>query len=162
MKKALKIIAIIVVVIFLLLLILPFVFKGKIVELVKQQANENLRAKVEFNDVSLSLIRNFPNLAVSIEDLSVVGVEEFDGDTLARIADFAVVMDVMSVINGDEIVVKSIHIDQPYVMVKVLEDGTANYDIAIASEDTIAQDESTSESGPLNLSINEYSISNGV
>lgn len=162
MKKALKIIAIIVVVIFLLLLILPFVFKGKIVELVKQQANENLRAKVEFNDVSLSLIRNFPNLAVSIEDLSVVGVEEFDGDTLARIADFAVVMDVMSVINGDEIVVKSIHIDQPYVMVKVLEDGTANYDIAIASEDTIAQDESTSESGPLNLSLNEYSISDGV
>ncbi len=163
MKKALKIIAIIVVVVFLLLLILPFVFKGKIVELVKQQANENLRAKVEFNDVSLSLIRNFPNLAVGIEDLSVVGIEEFEGDTLARIGNIGLVMDVMSVISGDQIVVKSINLDKPYFMVKVLEDGTANYDIAIASEDTTAEEEvATEESAPLNLSINEYSISDGV
>ncbi len=163
MKKALKIIAIIVVVVFLLLLILPFVFKGKIVELVKQQANENLRAKVEFNDVSLSLIRNFPNLAVGIEELSVVGIEEFEGDTLARIGNIGLVMDVMSVISGDQIVVKSINLDKPYFMVKVLEDGTANYDIAIASEDTTAEEEvATEESAPLNLSINEYSISDGV
>ncbi|MGB6036127.1 MAG: AsmA family protein, partial [Cryomorphaceae bacterium] len=162
MKKALKIIAIIVVVVFLLLLILPFVFKGKIVELVKQQANENLRAKVEFNDVSLSLIRNFPNLAVGIEDLSVVGIEEFEGDTLARIGNIGLVMDVMSVISGDQIVVKSINLDKPYFMVKVLEDGTANYDIAIASEDTTEEETATEESAPLNLSINEYSISDGV
>lgn len=161
MKKALKIIAIIVVVIFLLLLILPFVFKGKIIEIVKQQANENLRAKVEFNDVSLSLIRNFPNLAVSIEDLSVVGIEKFEGDTLARIEEFGVVMDIMSVISGDEIVVKSINVNDPYVMVKVLEDGTANYDIAVASTDTTALEEDSSGGGALNLSISEYSISNG-
>lgn len=164
MKKALKIIAIIVVAIFLLLLILPFVFKGKIIDLVKQQANENLRAKVEFNDVSLSLIRNFPNLAVGIEELSVVGIEDFEGDTLASIGNIGLVMDVMSVISGDQIVIKSINLDRPYFMVKVLEDGRANYDIAIASEDTTAIEEEvpTEESAPLNLSIKEYSISDGV
>ncbi|MCZ4407591.1 AsmA family protein [Cryomorphaceae bacterium 1068] len=164
MKKALKIIAIIVVAIFLLLLILPFVFKGKIVDLVKQQANENLRAKVEFNDVRLSLIRNFPNLAVGIEELSVVGIEDFEGDTLASIGNIGLVMDVMSVISGDQIVVKSINLERPYFMVKVLEDGTANYDIAIASDDSSAEEEEvvTEESAPLNLSIKEYSISDGV
>jgi vacuolar-type H+-ATPase subunit H len=164
MKKALKIIAIIVVAIFLLLLILPFVFKGKIVDLVKQQANENLRAKVEFNDVSLSLIRNFPNLAVEIEELSVVGIEDFEGDTLASIGNIGLVMDVMSVISGDQIVVKSINLDRPYFNVNVLEDGTANYDIALASDDSAIEEEETAteESAPLNLSIKEYSISDGV
>lgn len=164
MKKALKIIAIIVVAIFLLLLILPFVFKGKIIDLVKQQANENLHAKVEFNDVSLSLIRNFPSLAVGIEELSIVGIEDFEGDTLASIGSIGLVMDVMSVISGDQIVIKSINIDRPYLMVKVLEDGRANYDIAIASEDTttIEEEVPTEESTPLNLSIKEYSISDGV
>ncbi|MEM9053382.1 MAG: AsmA family protein, partial [Bacteroidota bacterium] len=130
MKKALKWIAIVVVVIFLLLLILPFAFKGKIVDLIKEQANENLRAKVEFSDVSLSLIKNFPNLAVGIDELSVVGIENFEGDTLASIGNIGLVMDVMSVISGDEIVVKRINLDQPSIMVKVLEDGSANYDIA--------------------------------
>jgi vacuolar-type H+-ATPase subunit H len=46
-------------------------------------------------------------------------------------------------------------------MVKVLEDGSANYDIAVASTDTATTDEAPSEGGQLNLSINEYSISNG-
>lgn len=164
MKKVLKIIAIAVVVVFLILLILPFVLKGKIVDLIKQQANENLRAKVEFSDVNLSLIRNFPNLAVGVENLSVVGVEEFDGDTLARIGNFGLVVDVMSVIGGDEVVVKSIDLDKPYFMVKVLENGAANYDIAIASEDTPAVQaaEPGVEGGGMNLSINGYSISDGT
>lgn len=161
MKKVLKIIGISLVVIFLLLLILPFVFKGKIIELVKEQANENLRAKVEFNDVSLSLIRNFPNLAVGIDDLSVVGVEKFDGDTLARIGNFGVVMDIMSVISGDQIVIRSIDINEPFVMVKVLEDGSANYDIAAAGDDGTIDEANAAEGGSLNLSINAYSISNG-
>jgi len=164
MKKALKIIGIVLVVLFLILLILPFAFKGKIVELIKQQANENLKAKVEFSDVSLSLIRNFPNLSVGVENLSVIGVEEFEGDTLARINNFGLVVDVMSVIGGDEVVVKSIDLEKPYIMVKVMENGAANYDIAIAAEDTAATEttDPEAESGAMNLSINGYSISDGT
>ena len=165
MKKTLKWIAILLVVMFLLLLILPFVFKGKIVDLIKEQANENLRAKVEFSDVSLSLIKNFPNLAVGIDELSVVGIESFEGDTLANIGNIGLVMDVMSVINGDQIVVKRINLDQPSIMVKVLEDGSANYDIAIPSEDDATVEEETptaEESGSVSLSIKEYSILGGM
>ncbi len=162
MKRFLKIVGIILVVIFLLLLILPFALKGKIVDLIKEQANENLNAKVEFSDVSLSLIKNFPNLAVGVEDLSIVGVDEFDGDTLAGIGDFKLVVDVMSAISGDELIIKKIMLDSPRVHVKVLEDGTANYDIAKESEpDTGSSSSDDSESSPLNLSINEYAIKGG-
>ncbi len=158
MKKALKIIGIIVVVIFLLLLILPFAFKGKIVELVKEQANKNLKAKVEFSDVNLSLIRHFPNLSVAIEDLSVVGVTPFEGDTLASMKDLNLTLDIMSVINGDQIIVKKIGLDQPVINILVLKDGTANYDIAVESGDTTT----TVASGePMKLTIDEYEISDG-
>ena len=158
MKKALKIIGIVIVVIFLLLLILPFAFKGKIIELVKKEANKNLKAKVEFADVSLSLIRNFPNLSVGIEDLSVVGVAPFEGDTLAAMKSLNLTLDIMSVIRGDEIKVKKIGLDQPLIHILVLEDGSANYDIAVETEaDTTA----TEGGGEMKLSINQYEINDG-
>ena len=67
MKKAFKWTGIVLGVIFLFLLVAPFLFKGKIESAIKQAANDNLNARVNWSDVSLSLIRNFPNLRVSVE-----------------------------------------------------------------------------------------------
>ena len=160
MKKALKIIGITLAVIFLLLLILPFAFKGKIIELVKKEANKNLKAQVEFSDVSLSLIRSFPNLSVSIDDLSVIGIEPFEGDTLAYMDALKLTLDIMSVIKGDEIQIKKILLNKPYINVLVLKDGAANYDIAIDSQE---EDSTTVESGSsVNLKIDEYEIKDGL
>src|SRR5690554_4835775 len=113
MKKLLKILVITLVVMFLILLILPFAFKGKIIEIIKTEANKSIRAKVEFEDVNLSLIRNFPNLAVGIEHLSIAGVEEFEGDTLASMDKLSLVVDIMTVIKGDNIRVKKIDLNRP-------------------------------------------------
>lgn len=160
MKKALKIIGIIVVVIFLLLLILPFAFKGKIVELIKSEANKNIKAEVNFSDVDLSLIRNFPNLSVSIDDLSVIGVEPFAGDTLAYMQALNLTLDVMSVIKGDQIQIKKIQLNKPNINVLVLEDGRANYDIALESEEE-DEPEETESGESIDLSIDQYEIKDG-
>ena len=72
MKKALKITGITIGSLTLLLAIIPFAFEGKIYETIQKKANENLNATLSFSDVDLSLLRNFPNLRVSIEDLKVV------------------------------------------------------------------------------------------
>lgn len=159
MKKALKIIGITLAVIFLILLILPFAFKGKIIELVKTEANKNLKAQVDFSDVSLSLIRNFPNLSVSIDDLSVIGIEPFEGDTLAYMDALKLTLDIMSVIKGDEIQIKKILLNKPNINVLVLKDGTANYDIMIESEDETSANEESE--GSVNLNISEYEINDG-
>ncbi|MCA1762609.1 MAG: AsmA family protein [Flavobacteriales bacterium] len=161
MKKALKIIGIIVVVLFLAILIIPFAFKGKIVNLVKEEANKNLNARVEFNDVSLSLIRNFPNLSVGIEELSVVGIETFEQDTLASMKNLSLTVDLMSVISGDQIKIKKVALESPRIQVLVREDGAANYDIAKETADTTAVEEPDSASEPVNLAIEEYSIFDG-
>jgi len=55
MKKWLKGIGIAIVSILALLLILPFAFKGKIVEKVDQAVNQSLNAKVGFNPFPLVL-----------------------------------------------------------------------------------------------------------
>src|SRR5690554_45059 len=82
MKKFLKWTAIILGVIIVALAATPFLFKDKIRNLVIKTINENLDATVDFEDVDLSLFRNFPKASVTIHKLSVINKAPFEGDTL--------------------------------------------------------------------------------
>ena len=139
MKKALKWTGIVFGVLFLFLLVAPFLFKGKIESAIKQAANDNLNARVNWSDVSLSLIRNFPNLRVSVEGLTVDNtVAPFDSVRLANIGSLDVVVDIKSLF-GDEIVVKRFGLVDPVLDIRFAEDGSSNIDIA--KEDTTAIEE---------------------
>lgn len=162
MKKILKYSAITVGVLFILLLILPFLFKGKIMEAVKQAANDNLNAQVNFDDVSLSLIRNFPNLRLTIDNFTVTNNAPFDSVQLAKIGSLEAVIDIKSVF-GDEMVIKRIGIVEPTFDVRVLADGAANYDIAKTDSTAVEEvaDTSAEESGSFKMQLKEYFIENG-
>jgi hypothetical protein len=62
----------------------PFVFKDEILAAVKKEINVNLTAKVDFEDVNLSLFRHFPHVSVGLENYSVTGTDVFDKITLAK------------------------------------------------------------------------------
>ena len=110
-KKTLKITGISFVALLAILLILPFAFKGKIVSAVQTAANKNLKATVSFNpDLSLSLIRNFPNLSLGIDELKIVGKDSFANDTLIHAPHLRLVVDIASVFSGKEIVIRKIHL----------------------------------------------------
>ena len=126
--------------ILILLIVAPFIFKDKIIETIKSTANENLNATFDFKDVNLSLISSFPNFSLSIYDISVVGIDEFEGLALAKVKKTALELNLRSVINGDY-TVKSVTVDGADVYVKVLEDGTANYDIAKVDTTVVEEEE---------------------
>lgn len=160
MKKALKIIAIVIVLFIVALIVTPILFKGKILEIAKTEANEQLNAKVDFGDVSLSLISDFPNFSVDLSELSVVGIGEFESDTLTSIGNLHFTLDFMSVISGDQMKIKAITIDEPNIHVWVKENGAANYDIAKESDEAEVEEDptNTEASEPLSLSIESYAI----
>jgi hypothetical protein len=137
MKKLLISLAVILGLLLAAVIILPVIFKDDIVEMVKKQANENLNAKVNFNnDIELSLIKNFPNFTLGIKDLSIVGIDEFEGDTLVSWKNFEATIDLMSVIRGEQINVRKILLESPRIHALVLANGKASWDIAKPSADT--------------------------
>ena len=71
LKKGLKIPGIIFAVVIVLMLLLPFAFKGKIVDVVKKEANKMLNAKLDFEELDLSFFRHFPNASVELNGLSL-------------------------------------------------------------------------------------------
>ncbi len=160
MKKGLKIAGIVVAIVLALLIILPVAFKGNIEKIVKNEINENLNAKVDFGTFRISLIRNFPNVSLRLNDLSVVGVDEFEDIRLADIGSFFVAVDVMSFIRGDTYQIRSIRIDEPDLNIIVLEDGTANWDIIIPPEEIPEEEEEEEETEPFefNLALQSFEI----
>ncbi|MDD4033749.1 MAG: AsmA family protein, partial [Bacteroidales bacterium] len=129
MKKKFKITGLILASLLLILMLLPFVFQGKITNIVLNQANKNLNAKVAFSEVSLSLIKNFPNATATVHDVSVTGTGAFEKDTLFYAKSTSATLNLMSLISGKEITVKGINLKSPRILAKVLEDGSANWDI---------------------------------
>ncbi len=160
MKKVLKILGIIVVLFIAALFILPIVFKDDIVKLVKKEANEAVNAKIDFGDFSLSLIKSFPDFHFTIEDVDVEGIDEFEGVKLAHVEKLSLIVDIMSVIKGESINIKKIAIETPYIEMKVLEDGKANYDIAKESDEA-EEVSNVEEESSFKLELKSLSISNG-
>jgi uncharacterized protein involved in outer membrane biogenesis len=70
MKKILKVSAIIILVLILILALVPFFFQDQIEQNLKDNINKNLNAKVEWSDLNLSLLADFPNAEVSLENVS--------------------------------------------------------------------------------------------
>jgi len=138
LKRILKWSGISLLLLLVLIIIAPFIFKDKIVQIVKEEANNNLNAKVDFGDFDLTLFSSFPDFRFKIQNVSVINVEPFKGDTLAYIKELSFDLNIKSVISGDKYQVNSLVIDEPKINGIVMHDGKANWDIAKASSDTTA------------------------
>ena len=160
MKKFLKILLIIILAILVILIVTPIFFKGKIMEIAKEQINNNLNAKVEFSNLNLSFIRNFPNASIVLKDLSVSGTGEFESDTLLKLKSFAISVDVISAIKMENINIKGILIDQPIVLAKVLKDGKANWDIVKETEETGEEVDTTVTEFTTKIALKKFEIRN--
>ena len=156
-KKILKITGIVLVLLISFAFAAPFLFKGKILSLAKQKMNDNLEAKADFKDVNISFFRKFPRVSVAMEGLQIVGVGEFEADTLISAQSIDVSLNLMSVIKGADYKIYAINVDEPRIHAIVNKDGKANWDIAKA--DT-AQTATAADTATYTLNLQHYSIKN--
>ncbi len=157
LKKILKIGLIVIVLLLVCLISFPFLFKGKIIAAVKTGINQNLKAKVDFTDVDLSIFRSFPKVSVQLENVSVAGTGAFAADTLAKIRKLDADLDIMSIIRGKEMNIYAVHVQEPTIYAIRLKDGSSNWDIVKA--DSTATD--TTAATPFNMKLQQYTITNG-
>ncbi|HEU5289386.1 MAG TPA: membrane biogenesis protein, partial [Cyclobacteriaceae bacterium] len=147
MKKALIIVGLVLGVLLAAAFILPVVFKDDIFAAIKKEIDKSVNADVnlEADKFSLSLFTNFPSITAEMKDFGVVNREPFAGEVLFAAEKFQVEVNLADVLFGDELRLKGITIVRPIINVKVLEDGRANYDIAVPSTDTVTTTDEGSE-----------------
>ena len=127
--------------------IIPVVFKDDIKAAIDKEVAASVNADVVFDvdKFSLSLFRNFPNITAEMLDLGVINRAPFAGEVLFATEKFEVEVNLMDILFGDEIRLKGISLVRPVINILVMEDGRANYDIAIPTADTATADEGASE-----------------
>src|SRR5882757_5314992 len=99
-----------IVLLFAALLAAPVFFGGRIAARVKTEVNRSVNAHVTWGNSSISLLRDFPNVSLTLSQLSVVGVKPFERDTLLAMRKARLALDVRSVVgylrSGRPIVVR--------------------------------------------------------
>ncbi len=136
----------------------PFLFKDKIAARIDKEIAQSVNAKViyDVDNVSLSLFRRFPNVSARIKDFDIVGNAPFENDTLVSLQELAIDFNLKSVLFDDYPTLTGVHLNGGNVYIKVLEDGTANYDITFPSEE-VAEDSTESN---FQIGVDEMEISN--
>lgn len=135
MKKWVKKIVTGLVIMLVVLLVAPSFLSGKIATLVKHEANELLQAKLDFEQLHISLLRHFPNASLDLKGMTLVGVDRFEGDTIVAAERISAVVSPLSLLTGDGIVVKKVLLDQPSIYALKEADGAVNWDVMKPTEE---------------------------
>lgn len=158
-KKILKWTGIVLLVIIIALAAAPFLFKDKIKSMIAKAINEQVDATVAFDDVSLSLFKNFPKASVTIDKLSIINKAPFAGDTLVYMGELGLKMSVKELFKseGETMSVESLTTKDGIINILFNKDGLGNFDIALKNAE---ETPSEGESKPFALTVQHYKIDN--
>jgi hypothetical protein len=157
LKKTIKYLFILIVILFVAVISLPFLFKDKIKTTLLTEIDKNIDAKVNFTDLSFSSFKKFPHVTITLHDPTVIGVNEFAGDTLVDAKEISISLDLYSIIRGHSIEINGIHLEEPLVYARILPNGHANYNI---TKQTSSSNKKT-QSNNFEIDIDKWSINNG-
>ncbi|MEM7108419.1 MAG: AsmA-like C-terminal region-containing protein [Bacteroidota bacterium] len=164
MKKVLIVFGVFIILLVAILAIVPVIFKDDIKAAVDDALAESVNADIVWDaeDFSLSIFSNFPNVTAGLNNFGVLNRAPFEGEILFAVQELEVEVDLFSLL-GDQIKVNGILLNNPEINIKVLEDGTANYDIAIPGEDNpkTAADTATEAATAYNIGIDHWEIISG-
>lgn len=136
----------------------PFLFKDKITVKIKETINKKLNAKVNFNEVDLSIISSFPDLRVDINDLMIIGIDSFKNDTFLHVKSLALDLNLTSVFKGESYQINDVKLDKANIYAKVLPSGEANWDII--KVDTLQIQTMDNTQSSFKASLKSYSLTN--
>jgi hypothetical protein len=155
LKTILRYLGYLLIALLIAMITIPFVFKDKIIALVRTEVNKHVNAEVKFKDADLSLFSSFPDVRLSIDSLVIIGVDTFDQVPLYSASSTYLDMSIPSLIenkpNINQITLKNSNIN-----VVILKNGLANYDISKVK--SAAPDASPSQ---FQLKLKKFEVENG-
>lgn len=159
LKKVLKWSGITLAILVITLAVTPYLFKDKIQSMIAKTINENVNATVTFDNIGLSLFRDFPKASLTIDKITILNQASFKGDTLFYAEEINLKMSIGELFKDESeaLDIHSISATNSNLNIHINRKGFGNFDIAKKTESTLTD---TSESAPFSLSIQEYNIQN--
>ncbi|WP_340200294.1 AsmA-like C-terminal region-containing protein [Ascidiimonas sp. W6] len=159
-KKVLKISAFVIFLFIGILVAFPFVFKGKIVELIKQNLNNSLNATVDFKEADLSIFRGFPSATVVLNGTTVITSKPFANDTLFSADEIVLKIGIGELFKdaSETVSIKNFKVDKAHLNILINKEAQANYDIT--KEKNSANLSENAPKANFEFSVDSYEITN--
>lgn len=122
--------------------------------------DRQMNALVTFDHVSVTLLKDFPNITLTLHDLVVLGKGKFDGDTLVTANELDLEIETSSLFR-EETEIKSLHLHDPQLFLRILKTGEASYDI-FSPDSAIVAKPVSKDSTAISLALDQIEISNGM
>lgn len=140
---------------FLFILFFPVIFKDRLQSTLQQVLDEQLEIEVNFSEVNVSLIRHFPSLTISMDELLLEGSSPFQTDTLLYTKELALGISIPSLFS-EKYIVDEIYLKDAVLKLMRDTDGNSNFDVVKPTpEDSVEMEQS-----PLNLEIETFYFKN--
>lgn len=141
---------------FALSFLLSWIYQDEIKKQLIEKANDQINARVNIENVSLSLITSFPQTEVKVEGLQIIGQNEFKNDTLAKVESIELGISLWKYISSQTIQINDLQIENAKINALVLPNGKANWDISKPTASTSEK----SESKALDMQLTQYQLEN--
>jgi len=163
MKKIFKIFGVLFLICLTILIATPFFLESKIDSIVQNYADENLDAKLTFDDVNLSLISSFPKAEIHIENLKITTLVPFENETLASAKTISFEMPMGELLNGSEepLTINEIIVDELLLTLKTNTAGNVNYNI-VKSNDNEDSNTPQAPSEGFSFDLEHYELNNSA
>lgn len=129
MKKTIFIVLAVIILMVASLFVLPVFFKKNVIEITQNTLNKHINAKVQFDDLSLSLFRNFPKATIIIQNMVITGKGDFVNDTLFSVESAKATTGITSLFKKTGGALDELILDNPKLMLKVNANGSYNWDL---------------------------------
>lgn len=146
MKRKIIIIPAIIVLVIGLLAALPFLYKDKLLAKVKTTINSQINAKVDFSDFKLSVFTSFPKVEMKLQNLNIIGINEFSEDTILSATSISTDISLKELISNKGLELKTLIVENPRINLSVSKSGASNWDIVKAPESSKTEIENRSGS----------------
>ena len=136
---------------------MPYIFKDRIVETIKQELNNELMADIDFNNkVRINIFKSFPNIHLGISDFILSSRDTvFTNDTIFYTKNADLIFDLKKWYRNNEYLIRNISFGHPVLNLEVSEEGASNWDIMYP--DSVEHEKSEAVS----FQLDRFGINNG-
>ena len=160
MKKFIKIVVVILILMLTALITIPYLFKKEIQETIIKEVNNTINASFSFKSVSLSLLSNFPDATIQLEETLISNYAPFENDTLVFVQNIEVKTSVANLLSR-KLVLDNFAISNANIYLKTNENNISNYNIVKESKnDEITTEKNTETESNISIHIEKYSFNN--
>lgn len=163
MRKIIQILSIVILVAIFIALMLPFIFRGKIDDMIRNEGNKLLNAEFNFKTLDISVFRKFPMISVTMEDFWIKGIDDFANDTLVKADELTAGVNLFSFLGKNGYEITNVQLNNSEFRAIVLANGKANWNILKPDTITITthkEKNSSDNDSTLHIALDQFVIKN--